>query len=108
MPSPVDGPATEFVSTGTLPAPSRVRELVDDAYERFRADGGGAVSSVYPALSLVPPHRFGLSVASVAGATYDAGDAEVEHPIMSVAKPFAFALACDLLGADDASARIGA
>ena len=34
------------------------------------------------------------------GATYAAGDAEDEFTIMSVSKPFVFALVCDALGAD--------
>jgi glutaminase len=41
------------------------------------------------------------------GATYRSGDADVGFPIMSVAKPFVFALACDLLGAEAGSDVVG-
>ena len=38
---------------------------------------------------------------------YAAGDADVEFTIMSVAKPFTFALVCDELGADEVRHRVG-
>ena len=41
---------------------------------------------------------FGIAVVSVAGAEVHAGDAEVPFTIMSVSKPFVFALACDAHG----------
>ncbi|MBC8091551.1 MAG: glutaminase, partial [Pseudonocardia sp.] len=99
---------TDFVSTGSLPTPQRVQELVDEAHARFRGSREGAVSAVYPALATVPPDLFGVAVAGVAGAVYRAGDAGTEFAIMSVAKPFVFALVCDALGPADAPRRVGA
>ena len=89
-------PATQapFVSTGQLPSAEHVRALVNEAYERFRGDGEGALSRVYPSLAAVDPDRFGICVANTRGLTAMAGDAEVEFTIMSVAKPFVFALMC--------------
>ena len=87
-----------FVSTGALPPTERVRVLVDEAYERFRVNDEGALSDVYPALLRVPPDQFGICVVSAGGDVYAAGDAEVEFAIMSVAKPFVFALVCAALG----------
>ena len=43
----------------------------------------------------------------MSGNVYAAGDTEVEFSIMSVAKPFVFALVCDLLGPDEVWQRIG-
>ena len=68
----------------------------------------GAVSDVYPALSLVPPGLFGLCVTDVTGTRYTAGDAGRPFAIMSVAKPFVFALACAALGPEQARKKIGA
>jgi glutaminase len=99
---------TDFVSTGTLPSPNRVQELVDGAHERFHATPRGAVSTVYPALAAVSPELFGVAVAGVAGSVYTAGDAATEFTIMSVAKPFVFAMVCEALGTDEARSRIGA
>ena len=96
-----------FVSTGSLPPPDRVQDLVNEAHARFRDDRGGAVSAVYPALAAVPPELFGVAVAGVTGSLYTAGDARTEFTIMSVAKPFVFALVCAALGADTARDRIG-
>lgn len=95
------------VSTGSLPPPSRVRELVEEALAAFGPHREGANSRVYPALARVDPTLFGICVAGVNGARYAAGDAEVEFPIMSVAKPFTFALVCEALGPDAAAAELG-
>ena len=83
-----------YVSTGQLPPAEHVRLLVEEAYERFRANAHGDVSHVYPSLAAVDPERFGICVANTRGLTAMAGDAEVEFTIMSVAKPFVFALMC--------------
>jgi glutaminase len=83
-----------YVSTGNLPPAEHVRLLVNEAYERFRANAEGELSHVYPSLAAVDPDRFGICVANTRGLTADAGDADVEFTIMSVAKPFVFALMC--------------
>jgi len=99
--------AAPFVSTGRLPDPELVRGLVDEAYERFRANAEGSNSGVYPALARVPRDLFGLCVAGTHGETYGIGDAEHEFSIMSVSKPFVFALVCESLGPDVARERLG-
>jgi glutaminase len=85
-----------YVSTGNLPPEGYVRSLVNETYERFRANDEGELSQVYPSLAAVDPHRFGICVANTRGLTADAGDADVEFTIMSVAKPFVFALMSSL------------
>ena len=101
------GAGAPFVSTGRLPEPELVRGLVDEAYERFRANPEGANSEVYPALARVPRDLFGLYVAGIHGETYGIGDAEHEFSIMSVSKPFVFALVCESLGPHVARERLG-
>jgi glutaminase len=81
-----------FVSTGQLPPGERVTALVTEAHERFRGNAEGELSTVYPKLAAVDPERFGICVANTTGATVSAGDADIEFTIMSVAKPFVFAL----------------
>jgi glutaminase len=101
-----DGSA--FVSTGHLPAPEVVARLVEDAYEQFRAVPDGSNSQVYPALARVPSELFGVCVVGTNGNLFGVGDFEREFSIMSVSKPFVFALVCESLGPEEARRRLGA
>jgi glutaminase len=87
-----------FVSTGHLPSPEQVRRSVQEAYERYRTVAEGENSTVYPALARVPAGLFGICAVGTSGSVAAAGDAEVGFTIMSVAKPFVFALLCQALG----------
>jgi glutaminase len=97
-----------YVSTGHLPSREEIARLVQEAYERFRSDTRGANSNVYPALERVPSHLFGITIASTTGNIYSAGDAEYEFTIMSVSKPFIFALVCQSIGSKEAREKLGA
>jgi glutaminase len=96
-----------YVSTGHLPAAADVQAAVDEAHQTYRGVTSGAVSDVYPTLSRVPPASFGICLADVAGNRYAAGDASRPFVIMSVAKPFVFALVCAALGPEQARKNIG-
>ncbi|MFT4038864.1 MAG: glutaminase A [Thermomicrobiales bacterium] len=98
---------SDFVSTGDLPRPEIIRAQLTTAHQRFAANDEGANSRVYPALAAVPRGLFGLCVASVTGATYAVGDATHPFTIMSVSKPFVFALVCNALGSETARERLG-
>jgi len=95
-----------FVSTGDLPERGQVQRLVDEAYERYRHDDEGETST-YPALARVRRSLFGVCVADTHGATYAVGDVDVEFSIMSVSKPFVFALVCSLLGPAVVREKVG-
>ena len=97
----------EYVSTGHLPSPRQVQAAVDEAYQLYRAEASGATSQTYPALARVPGQLFGICVAGVGGSMYRAGDSGHEFAIMSVAKPFIFALVCETLGAERARQMLG-
>ncbi len=96
-----------FVSTGRLPAAETVAALVDEAHARFRGDTEGAVCDVYPTLARSPADGFGLCVVGTNGAVHAAGDWDMPFTIMSVSKPFVFALVCDAIGPDAARQKIG-
>jgi glutaminase len=96
-----------YISTGNLPPADRVRALVAAAYERFRTNEDGEVSRVYPSLATVDPNSFGLCVTGASGESFAIGDADMEFTIMSVSKPFVFALMCDALGAEAVRELIG-
>ena len=99
--------ASAFVSTGDLPAPDAVAAAIDEAFARFGASADGEVSRVYPALARVPADLFGICVVSTEGRAYAVGDADREFTIMSISKPFVFALVCERLGAAAVRDRIG-
>ncbi len=96
-----------YVSTGHLPSPDEVQALVDEAYARFKANTDGQNSQVYPALARAPRDLFGICVVGTSGRVYPAGDCEHPFAIMSVSKPFVFALACEALGAEAVRRSVG-
>lgn len=102
------GSPPRFVSTGTLPAASEVRQRLLETHEQYAAVTDGCTSTVYPALAGVDPDRFGLAVASVTGTVHAVGDATHRFAIMSAVKPFVYAIACQHLGAAQVRHRIGA
>src|SRR5215207_936314 len=99
--SPMDLPSISeqtdrpYISTGHLPEPDMVQKLVADAHRRFKSNGEGHNSQVYPALARVPRELFGVCVVGTSGRVYEAGDTEHNFSIMSVSKPFVFALVCE-------------
>jgi glutaminase len=96
-----------YVSTGELSRRELVRGLVTEAYERYRSDQGGETSKAYPALAAVPADLFGVCLVDAHGVDYGVGDWERWFTIMSVSKPFVFALVCDLIGPAQMRDRIG-
>jgi glutaminase len=96
-----------YVSTGHLPAAEDVQRAVEEAYERYRELPDGLVAQVYPALARVPAGLFGICVAGTSGRLYQVGDASHLFAIMSVAKPFVFALVCEACGVEDVRQRLG-
>lgn len=98
----------ENVSTGHLPPAANVQRLIDEAHHRFRSDLSGDNSQVYPALVRVPSDLFGICVVGTSGALFGAGDIEHEFSIMSVSKPFVFALVCQHMGPRQAREKLGA
>ena len=98
---------SQYVSTGHLPVADQVRMLLVEAHTRFKPTTEGQNSQVYPALAAVPSDLFGLCVAGTSGAVYSFGDADYEFSIMSVSKPFIFALVCQAIGPEQAREKLG-
>lgn len=97
-----------FVSTGHLPSQEMVRNLVNEAHRRFMSNEEGHNSTVYPALARVPANLFGICVVDTGGDLHAVGDAEHEFTIMSVSKPFVFALICEAIGHEAIREKVGA
>ena len=102
------GPMTQpYVSTGHLPPPEQVRAIITESYRRFQTNTEGQNSQVYPALARVSPELFGICVVGTDGQVFSIGDAEHEFTIMSVSKPFIFALVCEVLGHQVVREKVG-
>lgn len=97
-----------YRSTGHLPPDDRVSRIVARAHAELLDDTSGECSDVYPALREAEPDRFGIALVAADGTTWVEGDAGVEFTLMSVAKPFVFALVCQHVGADQARRELGA
>lgn len=81
--------------------------MVAEAYQLFQPNTEGQNSQVYPALARVPSNLLGICVVGNTGNVYSAGDAEYPFSIMSVSKPFVFALVCEQVGAQKARDQLG-
>ena len=84
------------------PIPDYLLEVLDSC----GADGG-AVADYIPELAAADPDRFGICIATVDGAVYAAGDADVEFTIQSMSKPFTYAIALADQGAAAIDERVG-
>lgn len=98
----------QYISTGHLPSPEQIKTLVADAHARFKSNTDGKNSQVYPALADVSSDLFGICVVGTSGNVYAVGDTDHEFSIMSVSKPFLFALICEVIGAEQAREKLGA
>lgn len=96
-----------LVSTGHLPPDDVVQTLVNAAHEHFKLNLEGEQADYYPALARVPTDLFGISVAGIDGALFSAGDALFPFTIMSVSKPFVFALVCQAHGIELVRQKLG-
>lgn len=96
-----------FVSTGQLAPTADVQRILEATWADVATDTSGSNSSVYPALAAVDPDQFGLCMVAADGRVFDIGDAWAGFSLMSVAKPFTFALVCAHLGAERAGAELG-
>ena len=96
-----------YVSTGHLPTPESIIALVSEARARYKSNTDGNNSQVYPALARVPRELFGVCVAGTSGSVYTVGDTDYEFAVMSVSKPFVFALVCQEIGAKQAREKLG-
>ena len=95
------------VSTGELPVPEQVRDVVTEAYELYRGEGDGAVADYIPALATASPDLFGISVVGARGRFFEIGDVDTAFSIQSVSKPFVFALVVESIGYEAARQQLG-
>src|SRR4051812_547229 len=74
---------------------------------RFESLDDGEVATYIPELATADPRHFGICVATLDGAVYEAGDTRVEATIQSMSKPLTYGLALERLGVQEIRRRVG-
>ena len=99
-----------MVCSPTVPTPVAAHPLgrrLDELRQRLLEVEDGEVATYIPALADADPAAFGLSMVTVEGRRYSAGDAAAPFTIQSVSKPFVYALALADAGLSTVLARVG-
>lgn len=84
-----------------------IASLLAEVHREVEPMPGGAVASYIPELARVPAGLFALAATTPNGESFAAGDADVELTLQSVSKPFVYAWALELFGAERVHSRVG-
>ena len=90
--------------TGPL---SPLHRFLVRSHAEFREDNSGAVADYIPEMKKANPAHFGIALATTDGHVYEVGQSAVPFTIQSISKAFVFAMALELLGAEQVEAVIG-
>jgi len=86
-------------------------DLLAAVQNEVQTNDSGEVASYIPELARVSPDLFALAATDLGpqelGQTWAVGDADVELTLQSVSKPFVYAWALELLGAEAVHQRVG-
>ncbi|NPA30029.1 MAG: glutaminase A [Epsilonproteobacteria bacterium] len=93
--------------TGALSA-AKIRQAVQEAYEKFKNDDSGKNADYIQALAKVDPKIFGISVVTRDGRVFEAGDTKAAVSIQSISKVFTASLVMRQHGAKFLQEKIGA
>jgi glutaminase len=98
-------------ASATEPAPAYaatpLERLLLRLRETYRQVDDGSVADYIPELSKADPNWFGISVVSLDGHEYCAGDVDVHFTIQSISKPFVYGLALEDHGEEFVLSRVG-
>lgn len=104
--STASGGTSAVSAPGALsPDPARLSSDIDDVMTALQSNRGGTLYS--GAVAGVDPDDLAIAVALVDGTRLASGDDTVQFPLMSVSKPFTYALALEQRGVDYMLDRIG-
>src|SRR5258708_2234154 len=87
--------------------PLNLQELVELTYEKYASVDDGQVASYIPELSKANPADFAISIATVDGQVFSAGDWSKQFTIQSICKPFAYQMALEEFGREGTLAHVG-
>jgi glutaminase len=88
-------------------APSPIASYLDELLERHAGRDTGEVATYIPELASADPDLFGICLATVDGALYEAGDTRAPFTIQSMSKPLTYGLALELAGEEAVRSRVG-
>ena len=80
---------------------------IEQVYHECSDVHGGANASYIPQLARVDPKLFTVSVCTVDGQRFTYGDKDITYTLQSTSKPFNYAIALDLYGAEYVNKYIG-
>lgn len=84
-----------------------IRTAVDEAHAKFRGNSDGKNADYIPALAKVPSNLYGITVVTVDGQVFEAGDTTVPFAIESVSKVFTAALVAEQQGVAVLEEKVG-
>jgi glutaminase len=94
-------------TVSVLPATHPLARRLQHLHQRLLSLDEGEVASYIPALADADPAAFGISMVTVEGRRYSAGQATDPFTIQSVSKPFVYALALADAGLSAVLSRVG-
>jgi len=86
---------------------SPLREKLAEIHALHAPNGNGEVASYIPELQRADPSHFGISLTTVDGQTFSAGDHRVPFTIQSMSKPFVYGLVLADHGPDEVLTHVG-
>ena len=89
------------------PREEMVRQIVNEAYEKYKGETRGKNADYIPYLAQVDPKLFGIAVVTTDNRVITVGDVNYSFSIQSIAKVFTLALALEESGPDQVFEKIG-
>jgi glutaminase len=84
-----------------------IDSILKQLHAKHLKDESGHVATYIPELGKANPNHFGISVVSVDGQVFQAGDCDVEFTIQSTSKAFVYAMALTSHGREKVYERVG-
>jgi glutaminase len=88
-------------------ANNNYQELVDQAYSKYKSNYSGKIADYIPELKKYNKDNFAISIVTVDGKIYSAGNVNLKYPIESVMKIFSIAYIMQIYGAQIIADKIG-
>lgn len=77
-----------------------VADYLQEVVDSLADEHSGVMADYIPELAATDPNQFGVSMVTIDGCSYGAGDCETEFTIQSISKPFTYGLAIEQHGLD--------